>query len=161
MKRRTFLETMTGATAATLLSRNLSWAAAEHRIKNIGLQVYTVRSLMQQDMDGTLAKVAAIGYREVEGPLLKLSAQETKATLDRHDLVCPSIHRDYDQMGGKWPQTLEFCNTIGAKYVVISWIEDSVRNSPDGFEARRRRFQSRRRNEPESRHTICLPQSLD
>jgi len=133
MNRRTFIETMTGATAATLLSRNLAWAAAEHRIKNVGLQVYTVREAMKQDMDGTLAKVAAIGYREVEGPLLKLSPQETKAALARHGLVCPSTHRDYDQMGDQWPKALEGCNIIGAKYVVISWIEDSVRNQPDGF----------------------------
>lgn len=133
MNRRNFLETATGAAAATLLSRNLSWAADEHRLKHVGLQVYTVRDLLQQDMDGTLAKVAAIGYREVEGPLLKLSAQETKATLDRHGLVCPSIHRNYDQLGDKWPETLDFCNTIGAKYAVISWIEDRVRNGSDGF----------------------------
>ena len=133
MNRRTFLETATGAAAAAMLTRNSAWAADEHRLKNIGLQVYTVRDLMKQDMDGTLAKVAAIGYREVEGPLLKLSAQETKAALERHGLTCPSIHRDYDQMGGKWPQALDFCNVIGAKYVVISWIEDRVRNGPDGF----------------------------
>jgi len=133
MNRRNFLQTMTGATAATLLARNLSWADSKHRIENIGLQVYTVRAAMQKDLDGTLAKVAAIGYREVEGPLLKLSAQETKAALLRHGLVCPSTHRDYDQMGDKWPKVLEDCHTIGAKYVVISWIEDSIRDRPDGL----------------------------
>jgi len=133
MNRRSFLETMTGATAATLLSRKLSWAASEHRIEKIGIQLYTVREALKQDLDGTLAKVAAIGYREVEGPLLKTSPQETKAALARHGLICPSIHRDYDQLGPKWTKVLEDCNVIGAKYVVISWIEDSIRNQPDGW----------------------------
>jgi sugar phosphate isomerase/epimerase len=134
MNRRLFLEKMAAVSAATMVSSNLSWAAMEdHRIEKVGIQLYTVRKALAQDMDGTLAKVAAIGYREVEGPLLKLSAADTKATLDRHGLVCPSIHRNYDQMGDKWPKVLDFCHTIGAKYVVISWIEDSVRNGPDGF----------------------------
>ena len=61
MNRRTFLGTMTTATAATVLAHNFSWAAAQHRIENVGLQVYTVREAMKQDLDGTLAKVAAIG----------------------------------------------------------------------------------------------------
>ena len=85
-----------------MLARNFSWAAAQHRIENVGLQVYTVREAMQQDLDGTLAKVAAIGYREVEGPLLKLSPQETKSALARHGLVCLSTHRDYELMGDNW-----------------------------------------------------------
>jgi len=63
MNRRTFLGTMT---AATLLTRRLAFAADDHKIDKIGLQLYTVRDLMKQDFDGTLAKVAAIGYKEVE-----------------------------------------------------------------------------------------------
>lgn len=137
MNRRAFFEKISAISAASMLARNLSWADDQagdaHRLKHIGLQVYTVRDLLKNDLDGTLAQVAAIGYREVEGPLLKLSAPDTKAALDRHGLVCPSIHRDYDQMGEKWPGVLDFCHTIGAKYVVISWIEDRVRNGPDGF----------------------------
>jgi sugar phosphate isomerase/epimerase len=36
-------------------------------------------------------------------------------------------------MGDKWPKVLEDCHAIGVKYVVITWIEDRVRNGPDGF----------------------------
>lgn len=133
MNRRNFLGKVTGATAATLLARNLSWAADQHRIEKIGIQLYTVRKVLAQDLDGTLAKVAAIGYREVEGPLLKESPPATKAALARHGLVCPSIHRDYDQLGDKWAKVLDDCNVIGTKYAVISWIEDSIRNAPDGM----------------------------
>ncbi|HJU64811.1 MAG TPA: hypothetical protein VJ596_04005, partial [Gemmatimonadaceae bacterium] len=32
----------------------------------IGLQLYTVRDAMARDFEGTLARVAQIGYREVE-----------------------------------------------------------------------------------------------
>jgi hypothetical protein len=41
-------------------------APARQGIGPIGLQLYTVRAELQNDFDGTLAKVAAIGYQEVE-----------------------------------------------------------------------------------------------
>ena len=36
------------------------------RIERIGLELYTVRSAMKADVPGTLARVAQIGYKEVE-----------------------------------------------------------------------------------------------
>ena len=41
-------------------------AAADHKIGQIGVQLYTVRDAIAQDFDGTLAKVAEVGYKEVE-----------------------------------------------------------------------------------------------
>ncbi|MGA1988858.1 MAG: hypothetical protein ABSG72_21500, partial [Candidatus Sulfotelmatobacter sp.] len=65
MNRRTFLGTATTLTAATLLTSRLGWAAGDHKIDKVGLQLYTVRDLMKTDFDGTIAKVAQIGYKEV------------------------------------------------------------------------------------------------
>ena len=36
------------------------------RIERVGMQLYTVRNELEKDFNGTLAKVAAIGYKEVE-----------------------------------------------------------------------------------------------
>src|SRR5437667_152054 len=63
MDRRSFLGTVT---AATLLTRRLGWAANDHKIGKIGVQLYTVRSEIAKDFEGSLAKVASIGYQEVE-----------------------------------------------------------------------------------------------
>ncbi len=63
MDRRSFLGTVT---AATLLTRRLGWAADDHKIDRIGVQLYTVRSEIAKDFEGSLAKVASIGYKEVE-----------------------------------------------------------------------------------------------
>src|SRR5207247_192986 len=60
--RRTFI----GITAAFAVTSRFSWAASEHRIEKIGLELYTVRYLLKKDFEGTLAKVAKIGYKEVE-----------------------------------------------------------------------------------------------
>ena len=51
MDRRKFLGTMT---AATVLSRNLAWAAGEHKIDKVGLQLYTIRSVMKEIRDAVV-----------------------------------------------------------------------------------------------------------
>ncbi|MCX6625957.1 MAG: sugar phosphate isomerase/epimerase, partial [Acidobacteria bacterium] len=63
--RRTFLKQLTGCGAALLLPALHAKTAPNWR-KQIGLELYTVRDLLATDFEGTLAKVAAIGYREVE-----------------------------------------------------------------------------------------------
>ena len=64
MNRRTFIGT---SVAASLAAAKPSWAAdSAHSIKRVGLQLYTVRDSMKSDFEGTIAKVAATGYKEVE-----------------------------------------------------------------------------------------------
>ncbi len=36
------------------------------KIQRLGMQLYTVRTEMEKDVDATLARVAALGYKEVE-----------------------------------------------------------------------------------------------
>jgi len=65
MNRRTFISTSIAATLAA--SSKPSWAAdTAHHIDRVGVQLYTVRDAMKTDFEGALAKVAAIGYKEVE-----------------------------------------------------------------------------------------------
>jgi hypothetical protein len=40
--------------------------AGVRRIGDIGLQLYTVRRELQRNFEGTFARIAQIGYREVE-----------------------------------------------------------------------------------------------
>ena len=63
MDRRTFVGTLGAAAASSLMPGEL---LAADKLNKIGLQLYTVRSLMQQSVERTLATVAGIGYREVE-----------------------------------------------------------------------------------------------
>src|SRR2546428_14085473 len=97
MDRRSFLGTVT---AATLLTRRLGWAADDHKIDRIGVQLYTVRSEIAKDFEGSLAKVASIGYKEVELAGFKMkdgkvsyfdrSPQEMRSSLDRYGLTVAS-----------------------------------------------------------------------
>src|SRR5581483_6644818 len=68
MNRRTFVKTTTAAATAAASTAMFPWSsrAAQHEIGAVGIQLYTVRKLMKDDFAGTLAKVAGVGYKEVE-----------------------------------------------------------------------------------------------
>jgi sugar phosphate isomerase/epimerase len=139
MNRRNFLGVMTAATATAALSRKLSWAAddhktGDHKIEKIGIQLYTLRDLFNQDFEGTLAKLAAIGYRELElTSSIKAPAMQQKAAFVSHGLTAPSTHKTYQELGDRWPATLEDCKFFGCRYVVIPGVTDEIHNQPDGY----------------------------
>jgi sugar phosphate isomerase/epimerase len=136
MNRRRFLGTISGAAAAASLGSKFAFAEQQqHRIKTVGIQLYTVRDLLQQDYDGTLAKLAEIGYREVESGSStdKASPKETRAAFDRHGLTSPSSHVDWKSLGADWPRVIDDNKIVGRKYLVNPWVDEAVRNQPDGW----------------------------
>ena len=123
---------MGGAAAAALVTHNLSWAAEPHKIERVGIQCYTVRDLLNQDFDGTMAKLASYGYKEVElGFYTDKPANEIRAILDHHGLVSPSAGHYYKDMVEKWPALAERCHTIGHRYLVIPSVDDEFFQHPD------------------------------
>jgi len=130
MDRRGFLGTMT---AAAILSRRMAWAQ-EHKIEKVGVQLYTVRDAMKADFDGTLAKVAAIGYKEVEfAGYFDHSPKDVRAAVARHGLTAPSTHIDYPSLSpDTFPKVVDDSIIIGHKYIVNPWIGD-LRKEPDAW----------------------------
>ena len=131
INRRTFLGTMT---AATVLGTRLSWAADNRKIDKVGLQLYTVRDLAEKDMAGTLAKVAQIGYREIEfAGLFEHTPKEVRAMLDQNGLTAPSSHVPYETLGADWEKTLEGAKTLGQTYIVCPSVDDNLLNHPGAW----------------------------
>jgi len=132
MKRRTFIESSLAAAAVTALPfRGL---AVAHQLDSIGVELYTVRAMMKTDVPGTLAKVAAIGYKEVEfAGYFDHSPKDLRALLDRDALTAPACHVAYAVVQDKWPEAVEAGHILGHKYIVCPWIDDSQRQSPDGY----------------------------
>ena len=126
--RRTFLGTVG---AAVLLPR----FGAAASIARPGVQLYTVRGELEKDFDGTLAKIAALGYREVEfAGYFGRTPKEVRDTLKRHHLAAPSTHIDFPSLtGDRWPRALDAAKAIGHRYVVNAWVDESVRNQPDAW----------------------------
>ena len=97
--RRNFLKSTAAMGGATLLGGGLNKAFAQSSPgpvwKNqIGLELYTVRDLMMSDFEGVLAKVAEMGYREVEpaNGYNNMDPKAFRALLDRYNLRMPSTH---------------------------------------------------------------------
>jgi sugar phosphate isomerase/epimerase len=128
LDRRTFIGTM----GAALLAGRKGVAAS---IPRLGAQLYTVRTEMEKDFDGTLAKVAAIGFREVEfAGYFNQTPQQVRDALKRHRLTSPSAHIDYPSLtGDKWARAIESARTIGHTYLINAWIDPSIRNEPDAW----------------------------
>ena len=131
MNRRTFIGT---SIAAAVAASRPAWPAETHHIKRVGLQLYTVRDLMKKDFEGTIAKVAQIGYKEVEfAGYFDRSPQDVRAILQKNGLTSPSSHVGYDIVEKKWSETLDTANAIGQKFVVCPWVEPSQRKEADGW----------------------------
>ena len=96
MNRRLFMTRASqGAAGVLCLARSKSLASAigPARLTAIGVQLYTVRRELEKDFEGTLARVASLGYREVEfAGYFNHPPKEVRAVLARHNLVSPAAH---------------------------------------------------------------------
>jgi sugar phosphate isomerase/epimerase len=99
-----------------------------------GVQLYTVRASLRRDFDGTLQKVAAIGYREVEfAGYMGKSVKEVRAALDRYELRAPSSHVGFDLLESNWERTVEEARAVGHEWVTVPWIPEERRRTADDY----------------------------
>ena len=142
MNRRTFIGSSIAATLATAAkpawaadsAHHVDRSAVAHSIDRIGLQLYTVREAMKTDFEGTIAKVAATGYKEVEfAGYFDHSPKDVRAILDKNGLASPSCHVGYDVVEKKWPETLEAAKIVGHSYIICPWIDEKQRAEPGGW----------------------------
>jgi hypothetical protein len=61
-------------------------------VEDLSLQLYTVRHLLEEDFDATMARIAALGYRQVEPFGLVGSADRLAEALPRYGLTAPTTH---------------------------------------------------------------------
>ena len=120
--RRTFVKEIAACSGAFVLAGNIGELLAQTTPdwrKQIGLELFTVRDLMSKDFEGTLAKVAEIGYKEVEPVGYGgLDPKQFRALLDRYGLSAPSTHSGAID-GPDLEQQLEGHQIMGIKYTEI------------------------------------------
>ena len=87
----------------------------------VGLQLYSIRQTMTEDMDSALAQVKAMGYDCVEfsGGRYGRTAAETRALLDKHGLTCVSVHQSPSFFENDPADAVDYVKTLGAKFCVI------------------------------------------
>jgi sugar phosphate isomerase/epimerase len=100
----------------------------------IGLQLYTVRDLMQRDVEYTLRQVAGIGYREVEfAGLFDKEPKKVAGWLKKYGLTSPSSHIPLDRLTKNLQGVVDEVKTLGNDYVVCPWIDAPLRTDADAW----------------------------
>ncbi len=108
----------------------------------IGVQLYSVRSVAEKDLSGTLAKVAQMGYEGVEfAGYYGHNAKDIRKMLNDNGLVCCGTHTQMaDLAEDKLAATLEFNKTLGNKYVIVPWLQPNEANPREAWLAYAKRF---------------------
>jgi sugar phosphate isomerase/epimerase len=126
ISRRDFVRLSAGAVAATSVAGNL--AASPMKLP-IGLQLYSVRELLPIDFNGTLAKLRAAGYTEVEAAgYYGRTAPEFRHAMDLAGLRCISTHHPLGILLKQQDELIEYGHRLGLEYIVCP---SPVRRVPD------------------------------
>ena len=110
------------------LSVALPWMLRQQHSHSIpiGLELYSVREALQQDLEGTLRSVASMGYQCVEfyAPYFEWTEDRTKQIrklLDNLGLRCYSTHNDQSYFhADKILRARDMNLTLGCKYMVMA-----------------------------------------
>ena len=123
--RRSFLAMLSGSLIVTAMGTKAYGMLPARRLDRIGVQLYTIRDALTKDLDGSLARVAAIGYQEVElAGYHSHSVAEFRAALDRHGLAAPSTHIAMERVRDELPRVLDEAHQLGHKFVICPNIPD-------------------------------------
>lgn len=118
--RREFLKASGYLAVGAALVPNLAKAA---KVKNVGIQLYTVRKEMLADAAGTLKQLAQIGYTELEsarsekGNFYGLQPKEIKKIANDLGMTVRSGHVQIDN---NWQRTVDMAAEAGQTYLVCA-----------------------------------------
>ena len=103
----------------------------------IALQLYSVREDCAKDFLGTIKKVAEMGYEGVEfAGFHNLDAKAIRKCLDENGLKAAGSHTSMDSMNdANFAATVEFHKALGCENLVIPWIPEEKRNTPEACAA--------------------------
>src|SRR5688572_8314921 len=148
LSRRFFLQKISSAIAASsvLLPMSSQAFSAKKSPGKIGVQLFSIPKITEKDFAGTMQKLAAIGFKEIEfyGPysfsapedqqrwdsvtpslgfsgsgFFGLTTKQVKKILDDNGLSAPSMHTGLASLKGAIDQLAEAAKELGSQYVVL------------------------------------------
>jgi sugar phosphate isomerase/epimerase len=143
--RREFLKTATFASLGAIALSRTSFATSVFAGKGypeVGIQLYTVRDAMTADPKGALAKVAKLGYKNLElagysnGKFYGMEPNEFKKTVEDLGMKVISSHTGVEVKGvdtGNANQMAEDHAKIGVQYCVQPWLVPERRKTADMY----------------------------
>ena len=130
LSRRRFLQQ---SLAATAVASPISIAFGQsRRVDRIGLQLYTLRNEMAQDFEGTLERVAELGFKEMQfAGYYGRSPAEVRRILDRLGMTSPAAHVGLGLMRDEIDRQIDIAGEIGQQYIVIPSLPSDERTLND------------------------------
>ncbi len=135
MKRRDFIRNATmGLAGAAIWTQLPESLFASPYGKPIGLQLYTLRDLLEKDAPGTIKQLAAIGYKDVEiYSLYGRTPAEFGQILKDNGIAASSGHYLLPVVKSEWEKRIEDAKTLGLRYMVIAILPPEERKSLDDY----------------------------
>ena len=105
-------------------------------LQQIGVQLYTVRGLMESNVEETLQQVADVGYKTVEtAGIYDHSPADFRALLDRYELRSPSGHYPLEALEAETQRIIDTAGALGQQFVVCPYLAEAQRQSLDDYRA--------------------------
>jgi sugar phosphate isomerase/epimerase len=134
MNRRLFVNRLARAAAGLSLYNSDALAAGKRKLSRIGMQLYTVRRELEKDFEGTLSKVAALGYKEVEfAGYSGHKPEEVRTILKRLRLDAPAAHLQLPELRGDLRPSIDAAHVIGHKYLLLAWTPPEERRTLEQY----------------------------
>ena len=132
MDRRSFLAALAASSSAALAKKKSDFD------KPLGVQLYTVRNILPNDMEGVVKSIAEIGYKEAE--VLQAHIDKIMPILKANGMTAPSGHFDGGLVTGSaktgtWDQAVEAAKKHGLQYMVMPYIAPNERGGLDFYRA--------------------------
>ncbi len=131
MKRRTFIRNSALALAASAMSADL----LAKKKKAVGIQLYTLRSVIFKDVKGTLKQLSNWGYTELEtfgynkGQLFGMSAKDFNDYVKSLGMKVTSGHYGIDVVRGDWQKAVDDAKAADQPFMVLPWVAPADRNA--------------------------------
>ncbi len=119
LSRRSFLVSAGAGVAAGTLGSKMALAAG-YKVP-LGIQMWTVKSEAEKDLEGTLKKLYALGFREIEfAGYYNRSAADLNKLVRGVGLTPVSTHAGADLIASSGDQVIADAKTLGLKYIICS-----------------------------------------
>ena len=139
MKRREFVQKSALATVGALAAPSLMGMGDLDKIKEFGVQVYTVRDNIQKNYEGTLKALRKIGYDYCEvfgygkGKLLGKPVAEAKKSFEKAELEIKSMHVMPNTLENEWQAAVDAAAELGAQYIALAYLLPDQRKTTDQY----------------------------
>jgi sugar phosphate isomerase/epimerase len=137
--RRTFLAQLSSvalglACSGRAPSALVSAPVRARRLDRVGIQLYTLRRVAANDLAGTLAQLAALGYKEIEfAGYYNQSPAAVRAMLDKHRLTAPSTHVGINVIETSAARLFEDSKTVGHEWITVPSLPAGRRETVDDW----------------------------